>query len=81
LFIAVMIETVPCRTYSNSRRAWTCGCLRDLAWLPFFSSTPVSMVPGGLTADAMVDWRPWLALAATHLMAHGDTLVRDAVLV
>ena len=27
------------------------------------------------------NWRPWLALAAAHLMAHGDMLVRDAVLV
>ena len=25
-------------------------------------------------------WRPWLALAAAHLMAHGDTLIRNAVL-
>jgi AraC family transcriptional regulator of adaptative response / DNA-3-methyladenine glycosylase II len=26
-------------------------------------------------------WRPWLALAAVHLMAHGDTLVHQAELV
>jgi len=34
----------------------------------------------GLRASA-ANWRPWLALAAAHLMAYGDTLVRDAVLV
>ena len=34
----------------------------------------------GLRAPA-ANWRPWLALAAAHLMAYGDTLVRDAVLV
>jgi AraC family transcriptional regulator, regulatory protein of adaptative response / DNA-3-methyladenine glycosylase II len=34
----------------------------------------------GLRAPAG-NWRPWLALAAAHLMAHGDMLVRDAVLV
>ena len=27
------------------------------------------------------NWSPWLALAAAHLMAYGDTLVRDAALV
>jgi AraC family transcriptional regulator, regulatory protein of adaptative response / DNA-3-methyladenine glycosylase II len=32
----------------------------------------------GLGAPA-ANWRPWLALAAAHLMAQGDTLVRDAV--
>ena len=31
----------------------------------------------GLRAPA-ANWRPWLALAAAHLMAYGDTLVRDA---
>ena len=52
-FIAAMMETVPCRTYSNSRRAsrpgraGICGCLRDLAWMPVFSSTLISTVPGG----------------------------------
>src|SRR5579862_5751290 len=34
----------------------------------------------GLRAPA-ANWRPWLALAAAHLMAYGDTLVRDAMLV
>jgi AraC family transcriptional regulator of adaptative response / DNA-3-methyladenine glycosylase II len=34
----------------------------------------------GLRAPA-ANWRPWRALAAAHLMAHGDTLIRDAVLV
>ena len=34
----------------------------------------------GLRAPA-ANWRPWLALAAAHLMAYGDTLARDAVLV
>ncbi len=34
----------------------------------------------GLRAPA-ANWRPWLALAAAHLMAYGDTLVRDAILV
>jgi hypothetical protein len=34
----------------------------------------------GLRAPA-VNWRPWRALAAAHLMAYGDTLVRDAELV
>ncbi len=32
----------------------------------------------GLTAPA-ANWHPWLALAAAHLMAYGDALVRDAV--
>jgi hypothetical protein len=26
-------------------------------------------------------WRPWLALAATHLMAYGDTLIHQGELV
>src|SRR3984957_12294659 len=34
----------------------------------------------GLRAQT-ANWRPWLALAAAHLIAYGDTLVRDAVLV
>jgi hypothetical protein len=34
----------------------------------------------GLRAPA-ANWRPWLALAAAHLMAYGDTLVRALVLV
>ena len=34
----------------------------------------------GLRAPA-ANWRPWLALAAAHLMAYGDTLARDPVLV
>jgi hypothetical protein len=34
----------------------------------------------GLRAPA-ANWRPWLALAAAHLIAYGDTLDRDAVLV
>ena len=33
----------------------------------------------GLRAPAD-NWRPWLPLAAAHLMAYGDTLARDAVL-
>ena len=39
-FMAAMMEMVPCRTYSNSRRAFRpvlagiSGCLRDLAWMP-----------------------------------------------
>jgi AraC family transcriptional regulator of adaptative response / DNA-3-methyladenine glycosylase II len=32
----------------------------------------------GLAAPA-ANWRPWLALAATHLMAYGDTLVQTRV--
>jgi hypothetical protein len=32
-----------------------------------------------LTIRLRPNWRPWLALAAAHLMAYGDTLVRDAV--
>jgi hypothetical protein len=31
----------------------------------------------GLRAPA-ASWRPWRALAAAHLMAYGDTLVRSA---
>src|SRR6266568_5973175 len=52
-FIAAMMEMVPWRAYSNSRRASRpCragirGCLRDLAWMPVFSSTLISTVPGG----------------------------------
>jgi hypothetical protein len=34
----------------------------------------------GLRAPA-ANWRPRLALAAAYLMAYGDTLVRDAMLV
>jgi AraC family transcriptional regulator of adaptative response / DNA-3-methyladenine glycosylase II len=32
-------------------------------------------------APWLAPWHPWLALAAVHLMAHGDTLVRQAELV
>jgi hypothetical protein len=32
----------------------------------------------GLRAPA-ANWRPWLALAAAHLMAFGEILVRDRV--
>ncbi len=32
----------------------------------------------GLRAPA-ANWRPWLALSATHLMAYGNTLVQDLV--
>ena len=52
-FIAATMEMVPWRTYSNSRRAprpgraGICGCLRDFAWMPVFSSTLISTVPGG----------------------------------
>jgi methylphosphotriester-DNA--protein-cysteine methyltransferase len=40
-----------------------------------FRASPTDL---GLPAPA-ANWRPWLALAAAHLMAYGDTLVRDAV--
>jgi hypothetical protein len=29
------------------------------------------------TIDPAHSWRPWLALAATHLMAHGDALAKS----
>ena len=47
-----MMDTVPWRTYSSSRRAaWPgaggrCGYLRDLAWIPVFSSMQTTTVPG-----------------------------------
>jgi 3-methyladenine DNA glycosylase/8-oxoguanine DNA glycosylase len=43
-------------------------------------SLQAALVHLGLRAPA-ANWRPCLALAAAHLMAYGDTLVRDAVLV
>ena len=52
-FMAAMMETVPCRTYSNSRRvslpgpAGMSGCVRVFAWMPVFSSMLISTVPGG----------------------------------
>jgi hypothetical protein len=33
-----------------------------------------------LASPVVGPWRPWLALAAVHLMAHGDTAVREAQL-
>ena len=55
---AAMMEAVPLRTYSNSRRArprrprrpgrgGRSGYLRDLAWIPVFSSMQITTVPGG----------------------------------
>jgi hypothetical protein len=44
------------------------------------SLVPAGQLGAGLRAPA-ANWRPWLALAAAHLMAYGDTLVRDAMLV
>jgi AraC family transcriptional regulator of adaptative response / DNA-3-methyladenine glycosylase II len=41
-------------------------------------SLQAALVHLGLRAPA-ASWRPWLALAAAHLMAYGDTLVRDPV--
>ena len=52
-FIAAMIETVPCRLYSDSRRAsrpgrpGMSGRIRVFAWTPVFSPVLVSTVPGG----------------------------------
>jgi hypothetical protein len=46
-------ETVPCRLYSNSRRAsrpgrpGMSGRIRVFAWPPVFSSMLISTVPGG----------------------------------
>ena len=50
---AAMMETVPLRTYSNSRRARRprrarrSGYLRYLAWIPVFSSMQTTTVSGG----------------------------------
>ena len=50
---AAMMETVPLRTYSNSRRAGRPGAgsrsgyLRYFAWMPVFSSMQTTTVPGG----------------------------------
>src|SRR6478609_2021462 len=50
--MAAMMETVPWRRYSNSRRStwpgWVriVGWRRDLAWMPVFSSTLTSSVSG-----------------------------------
>ena len=50
---AAMMETVPLRTYSNSRRAgWPGagsrpGYLRYFAWMPVFSSMQITTVSGG----------------------------------
>lgn len=50
---AATMETVPLRTYSNSRRparpgaARRSGYLRYLAWIPVFSSTQTTTVSGG----------------------------------
>jgi len=41
-------------------------------------SLPAALAHLGLRAPA-ANWRPWLALAAAHLMAYGDTLVQDPV--
>ena len=43
-------------------------------------SLRAALADRGLRAPA-ANWHPWLALAAAHLMAYGDTLVRDAELV
>jgi len=50
---AAMMETVPLRTYSNSRRAGRPGAgrrpgyLRCFAWMPVFSSMQITMASGG----------------------------------
>ena len=50
---AATMETVPLRTYSDSRRAsrpgrgGRSGYLRYLAWIPVFSSMQITTVPGG----------------------------------
>ena len=44
------------------------------------TEVPAGQLGAGLRAPA-ANWRPWLALAAAYLMAYGDTLVRDPVLV
>jgi 3-methyladenine DNA glycosylase/8-oxoguanine DNA glycosylase len=41
-------------------------------------SLQAALVHLGLRAPA-ANWRPWLALAAAHLMAYGDTLVPGPV--
>jgi hypothetical protein len=52
-FIAAMIETVPWRLHSNSRRAsrpgraGISGRVRVFAWMPVFSSMLTRTVPGG----------------------------------
>jgi hypothetical protein len=52
-FIAAMIETVPRRRHSNSRRAsrpsraGISGRIRVFAWMPVFSSMLTRTVPGG----------------------------------
>jgi hypothetical protein len=49
-FIAAISDTVPCRTYPNSRPPGPprrVGCLRGLAWMPVFSSMPSSAALGG----------------------------------
>src|SRR5712691_2353229 len=51
--IAAMMDTVPCRLYSNSRRAslpgrpGMSGRMRVFAWMPVFSSMLIRTVPGG----------------------------------
>ena len=51
--LAATMETVPLRTYSNSRLASRLRCagrsgyLRYLAWIPVFSSMQITTVPGG----------------------------------
>ena len=49
------------------------AALADLG-LPMADSAPGPRVPG----PSAEPWRPWLALAAAHLMAHGDTLAGPA---
>ena len=49
------------------------AALADLG-LPMADSGPGPRVPG----PSAEPWRPWLALAAAHLMAHGDTLAGPA---
>ena len=41
-------------------------------------SLQAALVNLGLRAPA-ANWRPWLPLAATHLIAYGDTVARDPV--
>ncbi len=50
------------------------AALADLG-LPMADSSPGPQVPGPWAEP----WRPWLALAAAHLMAHGDTLTGPAL--
>src|SRR5664279_2221966 len=65
-FIAAINETVPWRRYSNSRRVARPGAtamegyLRDLAWIPVFSSMLSSTASGG---GLRYNWQISFALA------------------